>query len=300
MGWAGQVWGQINQETNYGVYNGAGSVLYPVFYGANGFTVRGKRLRTAIRTADSGNRRKQNVASRTEFTGTMSTQLYPSQAAYWANMLTLGTDSTNAITVPSYSFAYWTSVKALRFLGGKASKITITSAAEQDEVVMTVDWIFQNIDPTFTSFAQPLESVYPTETPYTHVETSSNCTLGGTAFSSYKSLTITIQNMLKPAWNELPYISALYYAGRDLNFQFGPEYLASTYRSDYDNQAALQFVLEWVRITGSHNLTFACNSNSYSSSIDDELPLDGVGYQTVGVECFFDSTPGSDFSVTAA
>lgn len=300
MPWAGQTWCEIFQETTYGTFNSAGATCFPRLYGGNSFTVRRVPQRQVLRTADAGNRKIQVLANRRVFVGTLQTLIYPTQAAYWATALTLGTDSNGFITPPSYSFQYWDSIQAWRLLGGKVASLTLTSSAEQDYVTMSVDWVFQDRDPTFTAFTQPAESNYPVETPYSHVETASNCTLGGTAFTNYKSITLKAANVLQPTWNELQTISALYYCGRDLTFSFGPEYLATTFRTDYEQQTALAFVIEWIRTTGSHNLKFQCESSSFMSNIQDDLPLDGPGYQAIDVEVFFDKTAGTDFAVTAA
>lgn len=306
MPWAGQTWGQIIQETTYGAYNSAGATCYPRFTGGNAFTPRRVPQRQVIRSADAGNRMIQVVANRRVFTGTMQTLLYPTQAAYWATMLTLGTDSNGYITPPSYSFQYWDSIQAWRLLGGKAKTITITSSAEQDYVSMSVEWVFQDRDNTFTTYAQPAESVYPVESPYQHHETSSNCTIGGTAFTNYKTLSLTFANVLQGPWNELQTISYLYYCGRDMKFSFGPEYLATaanpsgtTFRTDYEQQTPLAFVLEWIRASPSHSLTIQCESSAYMSNIQDDLPLDGPGYQAIDVDVFFDKTAATDFAITA-
>lgn len=306
MPWAGQTWFQLLQESTYGVYNSGGATIYPVLFNGNAFTVRRVPQRQILRTADAGNRRKQVVANRRVFTGTLNTLLYPTQAAYWATMFTLGTDSNGYITPPSYTAQYWDSQQAWRLTGGKPNTATITSVAETDYVTLSLQWVFQDRDNTFTTFPQPLESVYPTETPYQHHETASNCTIAGTAFTQYKNITISLKNTLAGTWNEAQTISYLYYCGRDLDFQFGPEYVATaanpngtTFRTDFEQQTPLSFVLEWIRASPAHSLTFQCNSSAYMSTVDDDLPLDGPGYQAIGVEVFYDKTSNSDFAVSA-
>lgn|GEM_PF-4590780 len=308
MGWAGQTWIEIVQEgtagANYGVFNTApvaGQTLYPTIYGGNAFTVRRVPQRQVIRTADAGNRRKMVVANRTVYQGTFSTLLHPDQASYWLTAAsTLSADAGGHLWLPSYSFNYWDSVQAWQLLGGMLQKLTITSNAQQDYVSMSQSWIFQTRNTTFTSFPEPAETNYSTLVPYQHVETASNCTLGGTAFTKYKSVTINLTNLLTGTWDELPYISALYYGGRDFDFAFGPQYLATAYRGDFEAQTALTFALKWARATPAHSLSLDLNTNSYISNIQDELPLEGPGYQDVDVQCFYDATNTADFSFTAS
>jgi hypothetical protein len=308
MPWAGQTWIEVVQEgtagANYGVFNatpGAGQTLYPTIYGPNAFTVRKVPQRKVIRTADAGNRRRLVVANRTVYQGTFHTLLHPDQASFWLTAAaSLASDAGGHPWLPSYSFLYWDSVQAWKLLGGMLQTLTITSTAEQDYVTMSQSWIFQTRDTTFTTFAQPAESNYSTVVPYQHIETASNCKLGGTAFTKYKSVTVNLNNVLAGTWDELPYISALYYCGRDLDFHFGPQYLATTYRGDFEAQTPLTFVLEWLRASPAHSLLLTLETASYISSVQDDLPLDGPGYQDVEVQCFYDPANTADFTFAAS
>jgi Phage tail tube protein len=294
VAWAGQTWSEITQEATYGTYNANGATLFPVHFNSNSFTVREVPQRQVIRTADAGNRAKQVVANRKVYQGTLNTLLYPTQAAYWATALTLSSN-----TIPSYSFAFWDSIRARRYLGGMIQSFVITSSAMQDYVSVSISWIFQQFDSTFSSFSQPAQTNYPTETPYQHVESASNITLAGTAITKYKTATVTIANVLAGTWDELGYISALYYCGRDFNFSLGPQYTATTYRTAYEAQSAQTWVLEWIRVSGSHNITITAETASTISSIDDDLPLDGPGYATVNVQNLYDASIPGDFTITA-
>ena len=295
MPWAGTTWLQLYQESSYGVYNAAGAMCAPRLYQGNSFTPRLVPQRQVIRTADAGNRPIQVVANRKVIQGTLNTLLYPTQAAYWATALTMVSND-----LPSYSADYWDGIQAWRFVGGKIQSWAITANAMQDYMSMAINFIFQQRDPTFTTYPQPAESIYPPENPYQYVETASNCTLGGTAFTKYKNLDITVSNVLAGTWDEQPFISACYYCGRDMTFSFGPQYLATTYRGDFEAQTPLVFQLAMIRgPAAAHSLTFNLESSSYISNIADDLPLDGPGYQTIDIQAFFDKTAGTDFTMVA-
>jgi Phage tail tube protein len=308
MGWAGQTWLELIQEgtggTAYGVLNGSPSgsqIIYPTLYNANSFTVRKVPQRQVIRTADAGNRRRQVVAARQVYQGVLNTLLHPDQAAYWITAATVLTnDAGGHPWLPSYTAHYWDSVQAWELLGGMIQSITITSSAMQDYVSLSMSWIFQTRNTAFTTFAQPAESVYSTLVPYEHFESASNFKLGGSAITKYQTLTTTVNNVLVGTWDELAYISALYYCGRNLDFSFGPQYLATTYRTDFESQTPLTFLVNWVRGSPAHSLLITCETNSYISSIDDQLPLDGPGYQTVNVEVFYDPANTTDFTTTVS
>ncbi len=295
MPWAGQTWMSIYQESTYGQFNSGGSIAYPRLAGGNAFTMRKVPQRQVIRTADAGNRPIQVVSARKVYAGTLNMLLYPSQASYWITALT-GL-SSNAL--PSYSIQYWDSVQAWRFLGCIAQSGKITSSATADNVMLSINWIAQQRDATFTSFSQPAISNYPTEVPYEHVESASNFTLSSVAITKYKTLEVNIANVLVGTWDEQQYITSLLYCGRDLTFSFGPQYLATAYRTEFENQTALTFSANWTRTSPSHSLTINCETNSYMSTIDDDLPLDGPGYQSIGVQVMYDPNNSTDFTATA-
>lgn len=292
MGWAGQTWATLFKETTYGTFNGAGATLYPVLYQGNSFTVRQVPQRQVIRSADAGNRARQVVANRMVYQGTLTTLLYPSQAAYWATALTLVSND-----IPSYSAEYWDSVRAWKLTGGKVQKWALASNAQQDYTSLSIDWIFQTNDDAFTSFAQPAQSNYPTEVPYCHVETSTNMLLGGVAVTKYKSWSVTMSNILAGTWDETAVISALYYCGRDFTFNWNPQFITKTNRDAFEVQTPLTFVLEWKR--ASQNITFSCGTNSYHTNVADDLPLDGPGYQSIDDHSFFDLAATTDVAITA-
>lgn len=307
MGWAGQTWIEVIQEgtggANYATFNASpttGQVLYPTIYGGDAFTAREVPARQVIRTADAGNRRKMAVANFKAVAGRFNTLIHPDQAAYWIAAATaLANDANGHPCLPSYSFLYWDSIQAWKLLGGVCRSATFTWSADQDYGTLSMDWIFQRRDATFTTFAQPAESNYSNLVPYAHVESAGAITLGGSAITKYRSCNITINNVLAATRDELPYISAIYYSGRDLDWQIGPQYLATVLRGDFVNQTALTMSFGWARTSPAHALTFDVKTNNYISNVDDNLPLDGPGYQNISGQCFFDASNTTDFTVTA-
>jgi hypothetical protein len=59
--------------------------------------------------------------------------------------------------------------------------------------------------------------------------------------------------------------------------------------------------LAFIRNSPSHSFSIDAQSNSYISSIADEIPLDNASYQNCTVQAFIDATTplGSDFIITA-
>lgn len=311
MPWAGQTWLQFVQEgvggANFGTYNAsptAGQVIYPSLYQGNSFTPRNVPQRQEIRTADAGNRRRDVVAARHVLSGTLNTVLRPDEAAYWiAAVSSLTNDANGHPCLPSYSANFYDSSSAWRFLGGRCQSATLTSSAMQDYVTMSMNWQFQKVDPailTIADFPQPAESNYSTLVPYEHVETAAHITLGATPITKYRTVTITFTNTLAPTFDENPYISDLIYSGRDMDMTFGPQYVNRTFRGYFETQTPLAFVAAFVRASPAHSLSIDMKAKSYIGACDDDLPLDGPGYQTISARCFFDPAAGTDYTTTVS
>jgi hypothetical protein len=197
----------------------------------------------------------------------------------------------------SYSALYWDSVQAWKLLGGRCSALRLSSNATQDYVSLELDWIFQSRDDTFTTFAQPAESVYPAENPYCHVDSKTHITLAASAVTKYKQIDIALTNILQPTWDEDHIISDALYCGRDFNFSLIPQYTNTTFRQDYEQQTPLAWSIGWS-IPTPHSVTIDGKASGYIDSIADDLPLDGPGYATLANQLFFDKTATTDFAVT--
>lgn len=202
--------------------------------------------------------------------------------------------------MPSYSIEFWDSIQAWRFLGSCVTSATISSSATQDYTTLTLNWVAKIRDTTFTTFAQPAESNYSTLTPYAYVETAGHISLAGAPISNYRMASVTLSNVLKPTWDEQATLSSIVYSGRDLNFSVGPQFFATAYRGDFENQTPLTWVVGFTRVSPSHALTFTCETNTYLGSVADDIPLDGPAYQTLAAEVFYDASNTNDFTITAS
>jgi hypothetical protein len=297
MPWGAQQWLRLTRENAYGVRNPSPSgsdVLWIRLYQANPFGMRPVPQRQIIRSADAGNRRRQVVAARKVLTGTLNTLLYPSQASYLMTALT--TFSSNDLN--SYTIDYFDSTRIQGYLGCKARVGTITSQATQDYLTISVDWIGQQLDSSFVSFAQPVDGNFPLEVPYEHAESAGQMTVGGSTLSLYNSCGVTIGNVIVGTWDEQPYITRAYYCGRDVNFSFGAQYIATTFRTAFEAQSTLTCSLKWNRPSGPNSVTLNCETKTYIGSISDQIPLDGPAYQTVAFESFYDVGGSTDLAVT--
>lgn len=293
MGWAAQSWLRMTSESTYGTYNAGGTATWFRLVGNNAFTPRSVPQRSVIRSADSGNRRRQQVANRKVIVGNLNTAFYPTQAAaILGATLTLTSND-----LASYTLDFYDSVQVMRFLGAKVSALTLNSNAQQDWVSAQIAFVIQSKGTT--TLAAPTDSNFPTEVPYQHYESKGQFTLSAAAITKYSDVSLTVNNVLKGTWDEDQWITSLYYCGRDVDLTYNPQYLVSTMRTNYEGQSALTYSLAWVRAAGL-TTTIDMKTKAYIGSLQDDLPLDGPGYQRVNGEIFYDSAATTDVAFTVA
>ena len=297
MGWAARTWLAMTPEASYGVYDPDATPLWIRLHESNACTLRPRPLAGTIRSADGGNRRRQRIATRQAVTGRLRTLFYPSQAAAllgWA----AGLADAN---LPSYTIDHWDSVRARRYLGCMVKGLTIRCAAGRDDGVASLEFdvVGQQPAPVDPTLPEPAPAALPAESPYTHQQTAGLLTLGG-ARSRYKSLQVAIRNYLIPTWDESPWITALYWGGRDVDLTVALQYLSAADRASFEAQAPLACQVAWSQAGSSPSVTLDFQGSNYLGDLVDDLPLDGAGYQTLTLQAFFDSTAATDLTLTVA
>lgn len=302
MGWGAQQWLRATKESVYGQYNSgapSGDIWWPRLHASNAFTMRPdvSKTRKVIRTADAGNRMAQVVNARTVYGGKLVTPLYPSQCAWllgWALTLTSN-------DLPSYTLDFWDGVRSRRYLGVKVDGLSITADDSSDFFVATLNLTGQTTDTNDPVLAQPAASVYPTEVPWKFTETRGLITASGTPITKYKSFAFSVANKLRGKFNEWPYISSLYYCGRDVGYHLNPEYLVSDWRGYFEAQTPLTIAAALNRSAPSHSLNLNFQTASYLAELPPEdLPLEDAAYTELGFESFFDPTSSTDLTFSAA
>lgn len=299
MGWGAQQWLRATQESTYGTYNSGGSAYWIRLHGNNAFTMRSdlSKMRKIIRSADGGNRRRQVVAARTVYGGKLTTPAYPSQMSFllgWATTLTSN-------QLPSYTLDFWDGVRARRYLGVMVDQLQVSGDDNSDFYVCSLSLTGQTTAGTDPTIAQPADTAFPSEIPWQHIETRGLITVGGTAVTLYKSFSLTVQNTLRGKFNEWPYISSLYYCGRDIDFRVVPEYQVSTWRTYYESQQQLTIAAGYNRASPAHALSLNFQTDNYLAELPPEdLPLDDASYTELGFQAFYDQTASTDFSFTAS
>jgi len=296
MGWGANQWLRLTTESTYGTFDSGGTETYIRLHTDNAFNMIPVPGRKEINSADGGNRPVQNVSSTMRYAGSLTTLLYPTQAAAllgWVATLT-------AKQLSSMSVDFYDSVRVRRYLGAKAAKATISCGAEQDEGILTLqlDLVAQTkagSDPTFT---EPAFSVFPTETPYTFQQSTTGFTVGGATRTKYNRFSCTITNKLAATMDELGYISGLNYCGRNVDFSTSFQYTANTDQGNYESQSALDCSIVFTHTTNALTLDF--NTKGRMTKRSRMLPLGDVAREEYDVRCLYDSGASGDFSFSVA
>lgn len=202
--------------------------------------------------------------------------------------------------MPSYSIMFWDSIQAWRFLGCCVVSASINMGPTQDYTTLSLNLVAQQRDTTFTTFTQPAETVYSTLPPYAYVETAGYIKLAGAPISNYRMASVSLTNVLKPTWDESANITSVVYAGRDLDFQVGPQYFSTAYRGDMEAQTPLTWIIGFNRTSPAHALTITCETATYLSAVQDDIPLDGPAYQGLSAQVFYDAANTNDFTLAAS
>ncbi len=213
MPWGAQSWVRLTREATYGVFDAgaiAANIIWARLYSNNGCTIRAVPQRQVIRSADGGNRRRQVVSSRKVVAGNINTLFYPTQAAFWlAAAVTLTSND-----LFSYTIDFWDTIAVHRFLGCKVHSLSLMGTAAGDFIPVASTWMGSS--QTTTTLADPGPTVFPTENPYSHIESKGLLSIGGVA-TKYSAMGVSIKNTLDGSFDEDQYITSCFYAGRDVD-----------------------------------------------------------------------------------
>lgn len=295
-------WLRVTPELVYGTYNTAGTGTFWIrLTGDTSFNPKKAPVRTQIRSADASNRRVTNISSKYTVGGSLSTPLYPSQAAEMMAMA--ATLSGSPLDLGSYTFDFFDTQAVRRYLGGKVQTFGLEASGDNQFAMLNYGLVFQSVADGVT-LAQPALTVFPAESPYLFTESAGFFTLGSTpvVITQYDSFSLNIANTVDAKHYEAATIAFAKWCGRDVNFSSHLTYVDTSYRTAYEAQTAETFVFQFFR-SSTKTLTLTFETATILADRDQTLPLGGVSEQSISAEVFFDVTAdtgaGQDFEFTA-
>lgn len=291
MGWGSNQWVRATLETTYGTYNAAGTLLWFRLTGDTAFSMMPTPQRKELNSADGGNRPVQNISSRVVIGGKLRTPVYPTQCAA---ILNWGTTLT-ANALPSYTLDWFDSFESRRYLGVIPSKLKLSCAGTVDEGAAYFDLDLMGQAVGAVTLAQPAFSVFPTENPYLHKESSTGFILHNTR-TMYNAFSMEVTNVLKGTFDELATISNLVYCGRTIDIKSSFQYVDVNDRTDFEAQTAEPASILFTKAAPAHTLSLDWKATGRITSRDQTIPLGDVARQGIGFRAFYDATATTDFS----
>lgn len=293
MAWGARQWLKIIPEATWATFDSGATPVYIRLAESNAFTYDNAPQMHEIRDAAGGNRRIQEISSRTRTTARLRVPLYHDYASAllaWATTLT-----SNDLS--SYTIDFSDPVRTRRLLGAKVKKLTIECAANTNEgmLMATLDLIAQKSDASNPTFSEPAFSVYPTSNPYTFQESSTGFKVGTTQ-TKYDQFKCEIDNMLAATFDETSTISNLTYCGRNTSFESNFQYLASTHQTSFEARSALDCEITFTK--GGNSVKLEFHTKNLMVKHERILPLDDIARQSVGFNVFYDNSGSTDFGFT--
>jgi len=276
---------------------------------SNAFNALDKPRWWVLRDMAGSNRKVQAGNEQVESAGSLSTILYPTQAALlinWActisgdppEQYTLTFDHVRMMEDASNTLVY------RRYVGCKCSTFKLAANNQGDGMVVRTDYGFMHMgESTITVVDRPTPalSTYPSIKPYVFQNLAGNLILGG-ARTNFASVEINVGNIIFPFYDESRYPSRLSWRGRDAG-------ASVRFRlKDQDDRtamiAATDRTMEILFEAGTTPNAYSCNFDFHDAvktmTVEEDRPLDAGFYQTTGADAHIDLTDGTDMTVTVA
>jgi hypothetical protein len=228
--------------------------------------------------------------------------VFGSQAVFWASMINV---AGTPIDVPSFTIDHaiqmedGAGTKVMhRYLGCKATQWQFTAAADTQLLRLALNFTGKTAVPiTSTDFPDPAPGACATDAPFV-LENASTFTLGsGGARTEFDRFQATGVHVMDPTYFNSQTITRLGVKSRNVDGSVVFPYIVTADRADLEavspHPASCTFTL------GTHSLAFNFESANYITAVGDQLDYNRVFLQGITFADFFDSSAGTDFSLSA-
>jgi hypothetical protein len=297
--WGATQWLRLTKEAVFATFDVAATVVHWIrlIEGAS-FGLEATIYPWTIRGADGGNLRQQRGNQRLAYIGRLRTPLYPTQAVNLIPWLCTPTTVGGRKQLDSYSADLWDGNEIRRWVGLRPTGGNITSDNGRDYLMLELDLQAKMPGTPPGTFAEPASTVFPAEHPYVHQDSSGLITLGS-AVTNYKSLSVTIRNMIAANFNESQYVTGIDYCGRDVSAQIVAENNATTNRIRYEGSAAVAASVGFNVASPAHSFTLNMQGNCFVGARTVDRDFGNNQYETLTIESYKDGTSGSDLAASA-
>ena len=291
------------------------SAIYLRLDGGNAFTMRPKPVVVKVPRGSGQATMGYTVSDKTELKGTLKTIFYASQAPFvlpWAaTPINLGQTqpwvTTDGVAGDLASCTIYHgvarsdgTVKRRAYHGVKVTDWTLDMSSDSQQGSLSLGLQAANpagnqfdasVDPDATIAPAPTDSMFPVD-PFLFIHTAGFFTVGS-ARTQYDSISIKSTNKLDPRWFENRYLSVLRCFGRATTVEASMYYKPTPDdRTSYEGLAAAACSVEWNNSI--HTATFTMDANNVFNAVDDDLGLDTVYLQKVGIDNQWDPAANND------
>jgi len=156
-----------------------------------------------------------------------------------------------------------------------------------------------SVDPTATVFPAPQDNNLPVD-PYLFVHTAGTVVLNSVVRRNIAQLTLNGANTLARSFFNQRFLGKLRFTGRKTTAACRLEYQTTPDdRVTYEGQMPYGVTPVPVHITwddGTHTLKIEMNANNVIDPLDEDLPLDGLYFQSSTYNNLWDATAHTDFA----
>jgi hypothetical protein len=200
-------------------------------------------------------------------------------------------------------------IRRKRNLGCKVAALSLTGS--KDDPVMRLNLTLigstpqgnaydSSTDPSAGAFPVPADSVFPAS-PVLFQHLKSGLTIGNVARSNFQSIAFSVQNRIKPYFDESRFANLIRFNGRTTKLS-GVSRLKATPddRTSYESSTTIGSAntVEWNN--GSHTITLTLNAQNFFDSIGEQMSLDEEIYYSWSLSNMLDTAATTDwtFAVT--
>jgi len=308
----------VTKEATPGVFDdeaAAGDKFVVRIDRANGFNALDTPVQWRLRSVEASNRVVQTGNEQVTSSGSLSTLMYPSQAsllALWGGTIT-GDPPEPPFTLTfdharMMEDAPTNTMVIERYVGCMCQTFRMQANNQGDGVLTRSDFTFLHMGRstiTDTDRPTPSLSTYPTVKPYVFQDLKGRVILrtsGSAVRTHFSSAEIFVNNIVFPFFDEDRYPSRLSWRGRDVgaNIRFRLENLDDRDAMIAATANTMELKFQAGTTPNQYSLNFDFHDEVRIMSDEEDRPLDGGFYHTVGAVGMLDLTDGTDLTITAA
>jgi hypothetical protein len=305
--------------TTYGLANA--TAYYVRLDGGNGFTMRPRPMQVEIPYGGGLAIGAYRVSDKLECKGNLTLKLCVGQAPFflsWAGLrINAGQTAPWVTTEPVGDLASCSiyhaivrsdgSVKRRVYLGCKVDSWTLSCSEASTVATLSLglsastpqgNQFDSSSDPSAGTFPAPGDTNFPID-PYLFIHTSGFLTIGGSSRSAITDLTISCQNTLARRFYNSRFLGLLRFVGRRTTLASKLLYAPSPDdRTNYEGLTSESCSVEFSN--GTHNFTMDMKAQNIYDPLEDDLALSDLYFQSNTENNLWDSSAGSDFTLTFA